>query len=90
MCRRLTREVYPNEEFIKFSRNQVFMRVFQDQDPEGARLARKFRIEGVPTILVLNSDGEEVDRILGAMDVQEYIKELTRIFKSAKDKKYTI
>ena len=90
MCRKMTREVYPNEEFIEFSRNHVFMRVFQDKEPEGARLARKFRIEGVPTIIILNSDGSEVGRILGAMDVKEYIMELQRIFKNAKDKKYTI
>ena len=66
------------------------MRVFQDKEPEGARLARKFRIEGVPTIIVLDSEGKEAGRILGAMDVKEYILELKRIFESAKDKKYSI
>jgi thioredoxin-related protein len=85
MCRKMTREVYPNAKFIDFSRSQVFMRVFQDTDPEGSRLARKFNINGFPTLIILDSDGNEVDRIVGAMSAEDLIEELKRIFASAKD-----
>ena len=80
MCRIMTREVYPDREFIRFSRSQVFMRVFQDTDPEGARLARKFRIRGVPTLIILDSKGREIDRIEGAMRAPDLIEELKLIF----------
>jgi thioredoxin-related protein len=90
MCRKMTREVYPDTEFIKFSRSQIFMRVMQDTDPLGERLARKYRIDGVPTLIILDSAGKEVDRIQGFMSAPELIEELQLIFEAAKDEKYSI
>ena len=83
----MAREVYTDREFIKFSKSQVFMRVFQDTEPEGARLARKFQVEGFPTIIVLDSKGVEVDRILGERDAEDLIMELEAIFDQSKEKK---
>ena len=80
----MTREVYTNKEMIEFSRTQVFMRVFEDTEAEGARLARKFGIDGFPTLIILDSDGQEVDRIEGAMSAPDFIDTLKDIFKSAK------
>ncbi len=87
----MAREVYTDKEFIKFSKNHIFMRVFQDTDPQGKRLADKFEIDGVPTLIVLDSSGREVDRIIGAMSAPELIDELGMIFESAKhNRKYSI
>ncbi len=69
----MTREVYSDKEFINFSRSQIFMRVFQDTEPQGARLAEKFRVEGFPTLIVLDSSGHEVDRIEGFTSVPDLI-----------------
>ncbi len=74
----MTREVYSDKEFIDFSRSQIFIRVFQDTEPQGARLATKFRIEGFPTLIVLDPSGHEVDRIEGftsAPDLMDLLKE---------------
>ncbi len=90
MCRRMTREVYPNKDVIKFSRSQVFMRVFEDTEAEGAKLARKFGIEGFPTLIILDSKGKEVDRIEGARSPEELIEELKLIFESAGREKFSI
>ena len=79
----MTREVYPDKEFIEFSRSQVFVRVFVDTDPDGDRLARRFRLEGFPTFIILDSKGQEVDRIEGGMSAQDLIKALTDIFENA-------
>ncbi len=86
----MTREVYTDKEFIEFSRSQVFMRVFQDTEAEGDRLARKFKVRGFPTLIILDSEGQEVDRILGAMRASQLIDELRLIFESAKSEKITI
>jgi thioredoxin 1 len=80
----MTREVYTDKELIEFSRSQVFMRVFEDTEAEGKRLARKFGIDGFPTLIILDSDGQEVDRIEGAMSAPDLIDTLKEIFKSAK------
>ena len=74
----MTREVYSDKKFIDFSRSQIFIRVFQDTEPQGARLAEKFRIEGFPTLIVLDPSGHEVDRIEGftsAPDLIDLLKE---------------
>ena len=86
----LTREVYTDQKFIEFSRSQIFVRVFQDTQPEGERLARKYDVSGFPTLIVLDSRGQEVDRIEGAMRAMDLIEELQLIFKSAKSERISI
>ena len=86
----MTREVYADKKFIQFSKSQVFMRVMTDTDTEGKQLARKFQIEATPTIIVLDSSGKEVDRIICGNSTQDYIDALEEIFQSAKSEKYTI
>ena len=81
----MTREVYSDRDFIKFSRSQVFMRVFVDTDPEGKELARKFGLKVLPTLVILDSKGKEIDRIMGGMTAQELIETLEFIFESAED-----
>ena len=81
----MTREVYSNKEFIEFSRSQVFMRVFVDTDPKAEELARRYRVEGLPTLLVFNSEGREVDRILGYMSATDLIQTLEYIFEAGED-----
>lgn len=80
----MTREVYSDKRFIQFSRSQIFVRVFQDTESQGARLARKFRVEVSPTLIILDSSGKEVERIEGAMSAEDLIEELKLIFESAR------
>ena len=75
----MTREVYQDREFVEFSRNYIFMRVFQDTDPMGKQLGDKFRIRGFPTLIVLDPSGREVDRILGFMPVPDLMEALKEI-----------
>ncbi len=82
-CRRMAREVYPSPEFVEFSRTQVFVRLFADTDAEGTKLAESFNVEGFPTIIVLNSQGREVGRLVGARDSRRLIRELQEITQRA-------
>jgi thiol-disulfide isomerase/thioredoxin len=77
----MTREVYTDKEFIRFTRKYVFIRLFQDTDPQGARLASRYRVEGFPTLIILNSSGREVDRILGFRSAPDLIDEIQDITK---------
>jgi thioredoxin-related protein len=86
----MAREVYTDKEFIKFSKSQVFIRILEDTNIDGKRLARKFRIEGTPTFIVLDSSGKEIDRIVGGMSARDFIETLKEIFQSAKSEKYKI
>ena len=86
----MAREVYPDKDFIQFSRSYVWVRVMEDIDAEGARLARRFRIEGTPTLIVLNPSGREVDRIVGGRDAPDLIDELKEIIQSAQLGRYSL
>jgi thioredoxin 1 len=81
----MTREVYPDKEFTEFSKGQIFMRFFLDTEPEGARLARRFGVKGFPTLIILDSKGNEVDRIVGERSAPDLIDELKDIFEGARD-----
>jgi len=81
----MTRVVYPDKDFIEFSKNQIFMRFLFDTDPEGARLARKFRVDGYPTLIVLDSNGDKVDQIVGERSAPELIAKLKSIFQGSKN-----
>jgi thiol-disulfide isomerase/thioredoxin len=89
-CRRMTREVYSDQKFIEFSRRQVFVRVFTDTDSQGDRLVNKFNVDGYPTIIILDSSGDEVDRIMGFRSAPDLIEELESIFEQAGGKGYKI
>ena len=51
---------------------------------QGIELAKKFNIRGYPTILFLNDKAEEIDRIIGYLNADLFLKEIKRI-KSGKN-----
>jgi tetratricopeptide (TPR) repeat protein len=79
-CQQMAREVYPDKRFIDFSRSQVFMLLDGEKDNEGFKLTAKYNVNSYPTLLVLNSLGQEVDRLVGGRNTTRLIEELKEIF----------
>lgn len=79
----MAREVYTDDAFIEFSRKFIFMRVLADKDPKGAKLKNRYRVSGVPTLLILDSKGLEIDRIRGERPAEDLIEELELILEYA-------
>lgn len=79
-CQKMAREVYPDPDFIAFSKTQVFMIVDAYKQDQGIRLSRKFEVKVFPTILVLDAQGKEIDRITGGRTTSGLIEDLTAIF----------
>jgi thioredoxin-related protein len=86
----MTREVYTDRKLIEFSRKQVFIRLFTDTDPQGEGLARRFNVRGFPTIIILDSSGREVDRIMGFRSAPALMEELQDIFDGASGERLRI
>ena len=59
------------------------MRVLADKDPGGAELKNRYRVGGIPTLLILDSEGREIDRIVGFHPAVELMEELELILKYA-------
>ncbi len=71
-CQKLDREVFSQPEFQQYARdNVIFTKVdfpqripqSQAERAQNAELAKKYGVKGFPTIVVLNSKGQEVGRL---------------------------
>ena len=81
----MAREVYTDSTFKQFSERFVFLRVLADTDADGPALESRYNVEGFPTILILDSKGREIDRLVGGRSVDELLEELEWIFKYASE-----
>jgi tetratricopeptide (TPR) repeat protein len=79
-CREMAQNVYPDIEFINFSRSQIYMLLDAEADSEGIQLSRKFKVDSYPTLLVLDSKGQEIDRLIGGRDTKDLMRDLQKIF----------
>ncbi len=70
-CQHLKKNVFPTPEAqAALSRYVPFSALAQTKDgtplPEGTALAERFKLEGYPTLIILDADGKEVRRQVGA------------------------
>lgn len=70
-CHAISATVFKSPEFIE--RSQLFIPVYLDGDKENAQAyGEKFGVRGYPTMVVFDSDGVELTRIPGGIDMQAY------------------
>jgi thiol:disulfide interchange protein DsbD len=59
-CRALEKDVFTNPEVLKLSKQFVTLRVdLTKRHPQQAILQKRYHIQGVPTVLFINSKGDE-------------------------------
>lgn len=54
----------------------VFLKLNAETEPDGIALQKKLNITGYPTILLLNSDGSEFERLEGYLPAQQFLARL--------------
>jgi len=64
-CKRLDKIVFSDDEAGKFINSQFISLKVDGEKGEGPELLKKFNIPGYPTILLVNQNGEEIDRLVG-------------------------
>ena len=70
-CHAISATVFKSPEFIE--RSKLFIPVYLDGDQENAQAyGEKFGVRGYPTMVVLDSDGQELTRIPSGIDMQAY------------------
>ena len=71
-CHELKATIFQRPEFIQQS--ALFVPVYLDGDSERAQLyGERFGVMGYPTVIIFSSDGEEVTRIPGGMNIDQYV-----------------
>jgi Thioredoxin-related protein len=74
---------YPNAKVVGLAKS--FIPVKLDVGVSAAeKVAVKYKVEGTPTILFLDSKGKEVNRLVGYIEPAEFAKEMQSALKKAK------
>lgn len=77
-CKVLEAQVFSDATVIEALQDYVFVEVDTDAFPESAKA---HDVVGMPTLVVLNSDGEELYRNVGLITPQEFSDTLYRLLK---------
>ena len=70
-CRRLADEVFTTSLFAEAAEGMILVKV-DAEATGGPEIARRYAVVGYPTVLVLDSHGNERDRIFGYHDAQSF------------------
>lgn len=76
-CKKLDADTYPNAKVVAYSSKLVSVKV--DAEKEGVELAKRYKVQGYPTILFLDANGEIFGEISGYMPPTEFLSEMTKI-----------
>ncbi len=76
-CRKLEDEVFESKEFSGLTEGKVLL-LSVDADRE-AKFVDQYKVDGFPTILLLDPEGKEIGRIAGYKPFTRYIKELEQL-----------
>ncbi len=75
-CKELDALTFSDPEVIELSKEFETYKadMTKSLSPEVENIRERFKIVGVPTVLILNSNGEEVERITGFVNAKEFYK----------------
>lgn len=80
-CKKLSEEVFTVSSVKKyFDKNFINMKIDMEKG-EGIELAKRFKIKGYPTLLLINGEGEIVLSEVGSMDAEKFLEK----FKTANE-----
>ena len=83
-CRIMERDVFTDPEIIKLSRKFVTVRADVTKvQPFHHELMDRYQIHGIPTVVFINSEGKEVERlrVVGLVDRAEFVDRLKEFHK---------
>lgn len=78
-CHKMEAVVYSDSKFVQFAGNYVMLRIDIDDNSEGTRLAAKYSVETLPTLLVVDSNGILINRIGGYLKTDELIADISHM-----------
>jgi thiol:disulfide interchange protein DsbD len=80
-CKELDASTFRDPKVISASKSFLTYKadMTKSLSPEVDSLRNKYNIAGVPTVLIINSKGKEVNRITGFIDANEFLKILNQV-----------
>ncbi len=69
-CRRMAATSFKDERVGKvFNERFVNLKVEMEKNPDGRFIAKKYRVEAYPTLLVINGKGDLIKKVIGMQSV---------------------
>jgi len=88
-CNQVKATIFNREDFVE--RSRYFVPVYIDGDSPGAqRLAARFKVIGYPTMILFSADGQEITRLPGEVDADQYMRVLAMGMSAARPVKETL
>ena len=78
-CDRLDADTFTDQRVIDFAKQNLISKKIDAEKGDGPEQKKKYRVRGYPTILFLDNQGVEIDRIVGYKPPEEFLSELNRI-----------
>ncbi len=81
-CRVMANSVFPREDVGEFFNVRFVSLKVDAEKGEGVDLAKRYQVQGFPTMLFLDSDGNVLSSLLGSKAPDVFIKEATKAYES--------
>jgi thioredoxin-related protein len=79
-CVELDKKVYTDKDVAEFANTHQINWKIDAEKGEGIELAKKYLVNGYPTIIFLDEKGEEVDRIVGYFPAKDFLKKMMEFY----------
>lgn len=77
-CKHLDMRVYNNAEVVDYAnKHQINWKT--DAEKEGKDLAKKYGVNGYPTLVFVDADGNEIDKIVGYYPAPDFLENIKKI-----------
>jgi len=76
-CVELDNKVYSKSEIYEFANSKQVNYKIDAEKGEGVAFAKRYKVQGYPTILFLDADGNEIDRIYGYVPLKDFKEMMT-------------
>jgi thioredoxin-related protein len=77
-CKHLDMRVYNNKEVVEYANaHQINWKT--DAEKEGKDLAKKYGVSGYPTLVFVDADGNEIDKIVGFYPAPDFLENIKKI-----------
>jgi len=77
-CRRLDATTYKDPDVVRFIGTNLIPVKLDVEAREGRRLAERYGVDGLPTILIVGANGSELGRIPGYMPASRFLETVQR------------
>ncbi len=86
-CKYMSNNIFPQEKVGTFF-NSNFVNIKIDMEKgEGIELAKKYQVRAYPTFLILDSDGNEINRLVGGGEADAFIEKVKKAMDPANSPK---